>query len=160
MLSDRQLRDSVMIDAELMSFEQSYRFGLWQQVIVLTGTCEGQAKIHLLDRDELHGGDATDSNWKTAHKGLVEFKIGAQVEENKDARIVVTCKSGGRSALATRSLQSRSRFGNLHLRYLHLRYLHLWCLGIHLTEGPFCPGLSCPQSGLFLYFPLHNDSQP
>ena len=155
MLSDRQLRDSVMIDAELMSFEQSYRFGLWQQVIVLTGTCEGQVKIHLLDRDELHGGDATDSNWKTAHKGLVEFKIGAQVEENKDARIVVSCKSGGRSALATRSLQSRSRFGNLHLRCLHL-----WCLGIHLTEGPSCPGLSCPQNGLFLYFPLHNDSQP
>jgi len=38
-------------------------------------------------------------------RGLVEFKIGAQVEENKDAKIVVNCKSGGRSALATQSLE-------------------------------------------------------
>ena len=37
-------------------------------------------------------------------RGLVELRIGAQVEENKDAKIVIYCKSGGRSSLATQSL--------------------------------------------------------
>ncbi len=38
-------------------------------------------------------------------RGLVEFRIGAQVQENKDAKIVLNCKTGGRSALATQSLK-------------------------------------------------------
>ena len=37
-------------------------------------------------------------------RGLVEFKIAAEVEE-KDAKVVVYCKSGGRSSLATQSLE-------------------------------------------------------
>ena len=38
-------------------------------------------------------------------RGLVEFRIGAQVQENKNAKIVVSCKTGGRSALATQTLK-------------------------------------------------------
>jgi rhodanese-related sulfurtransferase len=38
-------------------------------------------------------------------RGLLEFRIGAQVDENRDAKIVVYCKSGGRSSLATQSLK-------------------------------------------------------
>ena len=38
-------------------------------------------------------------------RGLLEFRIGSAVED-KNAKIVVYCKSGGRSALATRALKN------------------------------------------------------
>ena len=37
-------------------------------------------------------------------RGLVEFRIAAEAEE-KDAKVVVYCKTGGRSSLATQSLE-------------------------------------------------------
>jgi selenocysteine-specific elongation factor len=56
-ISDRKLRSSFMIDASLKLFEDSPKLGLWTQVIFHTGSYEGQAKIHLIDKDVLKGAE-------------------------------------------------------------------------------------------------------
>lgn len=108
MLSDRQLRDFVMIDAELLSFNQTFTFSLWQQVIFLTGTYEGQAKIHLLDRNELRGGD----------RALVQIHLDSPCVLSFGDRFIVRSTSsdltlGGGRVLDAFPLHHRRRTENL-----------------------------------------------
>lgn len=56
-LSDRVLPDTKMIDAELRLFRHAWDFKLWTQVVFHFGTYEHQARIHLMDRDRLAGGE-------------------------------------------------------------------------------------------------------
>jgi len=56
-LSDRMLGSTSLIDAELRLFKQSPTFKLWQRVIFHAGTYESQARVHLIDKDRLNGGD-------------------------------------------------------------------------------------------------------
>ncbi|MBD3418658.1 MAG: selenocysteine-specific translation elongation factor [Chitinivibrionales bacterium] len=57
LVSDRPLRSTQMIDARLTLFNHSRRFGIWTQVIFLFGTFEAQARVHLIDKNSLHGGE-------------------------------------------------------------------------------------------------------
>ena len=56
-ISDRVLPGSSMIDAELRLFRHTWDFKLWTQVVFHFGTYEHQARIHLMDRDRLAGGE-------------------------------------------------------------------------------------------------------
>ncbi len=56
-VSDRVLHDTLMVDVELRLFGHSHTFGLWKQVVVHFGTYEQQARVHLIDRDRLAGGE-------------------------------------------------------------------------------------------------------
>jgi len=56
-ISDRVLRDTKMVDAKLRLFPHSRSFELWNQVIFHLGTYEQQARVHLIDRDQLTGGE-------------------------------------------------------------------------------------------------------
>ncbi len=59
LLSDRILRKTFMIDAELTLFQHNRKFGIWTQVIFLLGTFQAQAHIHLIDKNKLKGGEKT-----------------------------------------------------------------------------------------------------
>lgn len=50
-LLDREMQQTTMIDALITVFED-IKLGLWSNVVFLSGTYEGMARIHLLDRDE------------------------------------------------------------------------------------------------------------
>ena len=56
-VSDRILRDTRMVDAELRLFERSRGLGLWSQAAFHCGTYEQGARIHLIDRTRLSGGE-------------------------------------------------------------------------------------------------------
>ncbi len=57
MVSDRILPSTTMIDARLKLYKHARHLGLWSQVIFLLGTYTGQARIHLIDKDRLDGGE-------------------------------------------------------------------------------------------------------
>ncbi|MFH1361571.1 MAG: selenocysteine-specific translation elongation factor [bacterium] len=50
-VSDRQLKETSLVDVRLKLFSGSPSFNLWTQVVFHVGTYEKQAKIHLIDRD-------------------------------------------------------------------------------------------------------------
>ena len=56
-LSDRILRHTKMLDVKLRLFQHISSFGLWNQVVFHLGTYEQQARLHLIDRDRLTGGN-------------------------------------------------------------------------------------------------------
>ncbi|MGC9365416.1 MAG: selenocysteine-specific translation elongation factor [bacterium] len=53
-ISGEIMNSTSMIDAKLRLFDEVGYFKIWTQVIFHTGTYEQQAKIHLLDRNELN----------------------------------------------------------------------------------------------------------
>lgn len=57
-ISDRVLKDTVMLDARLELFTSSASFAIWSQVIFHTGTYETQARVHLIDRNKLNAGES------------------------------------------------------------------------------------------------------
>ncbi len=57
LVSDRILPSTRMIDARLTLYEHAKPLGLWSQVIFLLGTYAGQARVHLIDKDRLSGGE-------------------------------------------------------------------------------------------------------
>ncbi len=57
-IADRILKDTTMLDARLDLFEGSARFGIWSRIIFHTGTYESQARIHLIDKNELKAGES------------------------------------------------------------------------------------------------------
>ena len=56
-ISDRILKETKMLDANLELFKENPGLKLWSQVIFHSGTYEGQAKIHLIDRNKLNAGE-------------------------------------------------------------------------------------------------------
>ncbi|MFH0867514.1 MAG: selenocysteine-specific translation elongation factor [Bacteroidota bacterium] len=56
-ISDSCLLETYKVDANIHLFKNSSRLNLWSQVIFHSGTYESQAKIHLIDKDELTGGE-------------------------------------------------------------------------------------------------------
>jgi selenocysteine-specific elongation factor len=58
MILSGELIDEVsIVDATLTLFDMDVRLGIWSTVLFLTGTFECLAKIHLIDKEELHKGD-------------------------------------------------------------------------------------------------------
>ena len=58
LVSERMIKPTKMIDAELTLFEHERTFGIWNHALFLMGTFEDQARIHLLDKDTLQGGES------------------------------------------------------------------------------------------------------
>lgn len=56
-ISDSCLKETERVDANIHLFNNSSRLNLWSQVIFHSGTYESQAKIHLIDKDGLTGGE-------------------------------------------------------------------------------------------------------
>ncbi len=65
MVSERIIKPTKMIDAELTLFDHDRTFGIWNHALFLMGTFEDQVRIHLLDKDTLQGGE----------KGLVQIHL-------------------------------------------------------------------------------------
>jgi selenocysteine-specific elongation factor len=57
LLSDRVLRSTLMVDARLTLFGHAPALRLWTQATLLLGTYEAQARLHLLDHDQVTGGE-------------------------------------------------------------------------------------------------------
>lgn len=55
-LCDRFFQSTNIIDAELKLISNAKPLSLWSHVIFLTGTFESQAKIHLIDKDNINPG--------------------------------------------------------------------------------------------------------
>jgi len=55
LISDIPLEDTNIFDANLYLFKNSPKFNIWSTVIIHSGTFESQAKVHLLNKDELNG---------------------------------------------------------------------------------------------------------
>jgi selenocysteine-specific elongation factor len=65
LVSERIIKPTIMIDAELTLFDHDRAFGIWNHALFLMGTFEDQVRIHLLDKDVLQGGE----------KGLVQIHL-------------------------------------------------------------------------------------
>ncbi len=63
MVSERIVKPTKMIDAELTLFDHDRTLGIWNHALFLMGTFEDQVRIHLLDKDTLQGSE----------KGLVQI---------------------------------------------------------------------------------------
>jgi selenocysteine-specific elongation factor len=57
LLSGKSLHETVMIDAVIELFEGKHRIGVWSHHIFHTGTFTSKARIHLITKDELSGGE-------------------------------------------------------------------------------------------------------
>ena len=57
MVSERIIKSTKMIDAELTLFDHERIFGIWNHALFLMGTFEDQVRIHLLDKDALQGSE-------------------------------------------------------------------------------------------------------
>jgi len=56
-VADRVLRTTTVADAALRLFQHGRTFGLWTHVVCHLGTYEQPARVHLIDRDRLAGGE-------------------------------------------------------------------------------------------------------
>jgi selenocysteine-specific elongation factor len=57
LLSNRDIAETALLDAQLKLFENDVRLGVWSQVIFHTGTFNTKARIHLIDKDLVQGGE-------------------------------------------------------------------------------------------------------
>ncbi len=58
MLASKQLDDTRLVDATLKVFDPTLVLPVWTNVLFISGTFETSARMHLLDKDELHPGDS------------------------------------------------------------------------------------------------------
>lgn len=56
-IADRLLSPTAIFDAEINLHEPQSRLGVWSQVMFHTGTYENQARVHLIDKDQLKDGE-------------------------------------------------------------------------------------------------------
>lgn len=57
-IADRELKSTSMADATLQIHAEKCKLGLWSKVIFHTGTCEQQARVHLINSDKLICGES------------------------------------------------------------------------------------------------------
>jgi len=57
-LCDRVISSTNMLDAKIKIISSGKKFDLWSQVIFLSGTFESQARVHLIDADNLKCGES------------------------------------------------------------------------------------------------------
>ncbi|PKL45481.1 MAG: selenocysteine-specific translation elongation factor [Candidatus Riflebacteria bacterium HGW-Riflebacteria-1] len=57
-ISDRELKSTILADATLQIHADKCKLGLWSKVVFHTGTCEQQARIHLINSNKLACGEA------------------------------------------------------------------------------------------------------
>jgi selenocysteine-specific elongation factor len=57
LIADRLLKPTILIDAELTLFSQIREFGIWTQIVFLSGTYQSVAKVHLIDMNKLQSGE-------------------------------------------------------------------------------------------------------
>jgi len=103
-ISDSVLRGTTMLDARLRLFPHSRKFGIWSQVEFHLGTYEQQARVHLIDRDELTGGETA----------LVQIHLGTACVARHGDRFVIRSTSsdvtlGGGEIIDAAPLHHRRR---------------------------------------------------
>ena len=103
-VSDRVLRSTTMIDARLRLFQHGRGFELWNQVLFHLGTFENSARVHLIDRNRLAGGQTA----------LVQIHLSAPCVAQYGDRFVVRSSSsditlGGGEIIDTAPLHHRRR---------------------------------------------------
>jgi len=57
-IADRELKSTSMADATLQIHAGKCQLGLWSKVVFHTGTCEQQARVHLINSDKLACGES------------------------------------------------------------------------------------------------------
>jgi selenocysteine-specific elongation factor len=57
LLTDSHIPETQMIDAQIELFEGNHHIGIWSHQLFHTGTFSAQARVHLLNRDLLKGGE-------------------------------------------------------------------------------------------------------
>ncbi|PKL46973.1 MAG: selenocysteine-specific translation elongation factor [Candidatus Riflebacteria bacterium HGW-Riflebacteria-2] len=57
-IADRELKATIIADASLQIHAEKCKLGLWSKVIFHTGTCEQQARIHLINSNKLACGES------------------------------------------------------------------------------------------------------
>lgn len=107
-ISDRILKETKMFDAKLHLFKNSPAFGIWSQVIFLTGTFEKPAKIHLIDKNKMNAGET----------GLVQVHLQEPCVLRHGDRFVIRTSSndmtlGGGEVIDVAPLRHRRRPGKL-----------------------------------------------
>ena len=103
-ISDRVLRDTTKLDARLRFFRHGRRFKIWSRVVFHLGTYEQQARVHLIDRDELSGDETA----------LVQIHLDAPCVARQGDRFVVRSTSsdltlGGGTVIDPAPLHHRRR---------------------------------------------------
>jgi len=103
-IADRELRESVLVDAQLTLFQHGRPLDIWSQEIFLLGTYEAQARIHLVDRDRLAAGQT----------GIVQIHLPQPVAVISGDRFVIRSSSsditlGGGEVLDAAPLHHRRR---------------------------------------------------
>jgi selenocysteine-specific elongation factor len=71
LLSGKSLNETVMIDAVIELFEGKHRIGVWSHHIFHTGTFSSKARIHLITKDELAGGETAVAQIHLEKPGIV-----------------------------------------------------------------------------------------
>jgi selenocysteine-specific elongation factor len=84
LISDRDLGSSSLIDAKLALFSGSHEIGLWTHAIFLMSTFETQARIHLLDKNRMVGGQ----------KGFIQVHLLNECVARAGDRFVIRSTSG------------------------------------------------------------------
>lgn len=107
-VSDRILKETTMLDANLELFETSPAFGIWSQVVFFTGTYEKPAKIHLIDKNKMNAGET----------GLVQVHLQEPCVLSHGDRFVLRTSSndmtlGGGEVIDITPLHHRRRPGKL-----------------------------------------------
>lgn len=108
LVADRRLRHSRMLDARLRLFGHSRKLGLWSQIVFLLGTFEAQARLHLIDRDSVRGGE----------EALVQIELPAACVAQSGDRFVIRSSSsdvtlGGGEIIDATPLHHRRRTPSL-----------------------------------------------
>lgn len=147
-ISDRILRSTTMIDARLRLFQHGRGFQLWNQVLFHLGTFENSARVHLIDRNHMAGGETA----------LVQIHLSAPCVAQYGDRFVVRSSSsdatlGGGEIIDAAPLHHRRRPAKLIQSLTKIeegklpelivsevkkqfRAVHYWEIADHLNTSP------------------------
>ncbi|MCX7025299.1 MAG: selenocysteine-specific translation elongation factor [Spirochaetes bacterium] len=87
LISDRQLKETAMLDARIELFDPKAVLHTWNQVIFHSGTLECPASMHLIDRDEQKSGE----------RGLVQIHLARAGAFMRSDRFIIRTSSSDRT---------------------------------------------------------------